>query len=232
MPPVKPPQPNPSRNTPPSRPVGRALLWPVLAVVSAALVLHSTFDSTEPDAKPEAPPPAVAPPTPDAPTATPTRAPSLPRSAPQRISIPEIAVDAPFTPLTLGASGQLNAPPAGDTNLVGWYRDGATPGEHGASIIAGHVDTKTGPAVFVQLDKLRPGSDIHITRADGRVVTFRVDSVETFSKANFPSKRVYADTASPQLRVITCGGEYDRKARDYKDNVVVFAHLDSSRNSY
>ncbi|NUK13590.1 class F sortase, partial [Streptomyces lunaelactis] len=54
-----------------------------------------------------------------------------------------------------------------------------------------------------------------------------VDSVETFSKARFPNERVYADTPSPQLRLITCGGDYDRKAKDYEDNVVVFAHLDS-----
>ncbi|WP_373686239.1 class F sortase [Streptomyces lunaelactis] len=151
----------------------------------------------------------------------------LPRSAPKRLSILEIAVDAPFTELSVGASGQLDAPPPDNNNLVGWFRGGATPGERGTSIVAGHVDTKTGPAVFLLLSALKPGSRVDITREDGTVAIFTVDSVETFSKARFPNERVYADTPSPQLRLITCGGDYDRKAKDYEDNVVVFAHLDS-----
>ncbi|UZK54558.1 class F sortase [Streptomyces drozdowiczii] len=136
-------------------------------------------------------------------------------------------MDAPFTPLSIGPSGQLDAPPPNDKNLVGWFKDGATPGERGASIVAGHVDTTTGPAVFLQLRFLKPGATVDITRADGTVATFSVDTVETFSKADFPDDKVYADTPDAQLRLITCGGNYDRKAKDYEDNVVVFAHLDS-----
>ena len=143
--------------------------------------------------------------------------------------IPEIAVDAPFTQLSIGPTGQLDAPPAADKNLVGWFKDGAAPGERGSAIIAGHVDTKTGPAVFLQLESLKPGSTINITREDGVIATFKVDSVETFNKARFPSDRVYADASTAQLRVITCGGAYDRKVKDYVDNIVVFAHLASFR---
>src|SRR5207247_1472507 len=124
-----------------------------------------------------------------------------------------IAVDAPFTELSLGPSGQLSPPPANDKNLAGWFRGGASPGERGASIVVGHVDTKTGPAVFVQLRTLKPGSTVDITREDGSVADFRVDSVDTFSKAAFPDARVYADTPTPQLRLITCGGTYNRSAR-------------------
>lgn len=83
--------------------------------------------------------------------------------------------------------------------------------------------------VFLQLRFLQPGATVDITRTNGSVATFKVDSVETFSKANFPDKRVYADTSDAQLRLITCGGNYDKKAKDYEDNVVVFAHLDSSK---
>lgn len=63
--------------------------------------------------------------------ATPSASPSLPRSVPTRLRIPAIAVDAPFTPLSIGASGRLDAPPPNDKNLVGWFKDGATPGERG-----------------------------------------------------------------------------------------------------
>jgi sortase (surface protein transpeptidase) len=145
--------------------------------------------------------------------------------------IPQIAVDAPFTRLSLGASGHLNAPSVKYTNLVGWFKDGASPGERGTSVVVGHVDTKSGPAVFVQLRTLRPGSEVDITRADGSVAAFKVDSVETFSKAAFPDARVYGDAPTPQLRLITCGGNYDRSVHDYEANVVVFAHLDSVRRA-
>jgi len=148
---------------------------------------------------------------------------------PKRIVIPQIAVDAPFTPLSLGASGHLNPPPVKDMNLAGWFKDGATPGERGTSIVVGHVDTKSGPAVFVQLRTLKPGSEVDITRSDGSVAGFTVDSVETFSKAAFPDARVYGNAPTPQLRLITCGGNYNRSVHDYESNVVVFAHLDSVR---
>ncbi|SCE15191.1 class F sortase [Streptomyces sp. PalvLS-984] len=154
----------------------------------------------------------------------------MPPSEPSRLSIRSIAVDAPFTPLSIGSSGQLDAPPANDPNLVGWFKDGATPGERGTSVVAGHVDTKTGPAVFLLLSTLKAGNTVDITREDGKVASFKVDTVETFSKADFPSDRVYSDNGTAQLRLITCGGLYDKKAKDYKDNVVVFAHLVSGKN--
>src|SRR5947208_2787220 len=74
--------------------------------------------------------------------------PAMPPSAPTRLPIPQIGVYAPFTELTLDASGRLQPPPANDNNLVGWYRDAATPGERGTALVLGHVDTKLGPAVF------------------------------------------------------------------------------------
>ncbi|MFE9311042.1 class F sortase [Streptomyces sp. NPDC088353] len=156
---------------------------------------------------------------------------SLPRSEPRRISIPEIGVDAPFTKLSVNASGQLNPPPANNTNLAGWFKGGPSPGERGASIVVGHLDTTTGPAVFADLDSLERGAVVNITRADGTVARFKVDSIESFSKAHFPDDKVYADTATPQLRLITCGGTFDRAKQGYQENVVVFAHLDSGSRS-
>lgn len=85
--------------------------------------------------------------------------------------------------------------------------------------------------MFLLLRTLKRGNEVNITRKDGTVATFKVDSVETFSKADFPDKRVYGDTPDAQLRLITCGGEYDRAAQDYVDNVVVFAHLASSKGA-
>ncbi|MGW2746476.1 class F sortase [Streptomyces sp. NPDC001450] len=149
----------------------------------------------------------------------------LPRSVPIRLLIPKISVDAPFAALSLDPSGRLEPPPAANINLVGWYSEGASPGEAGTSIIAGHVDTVTSAAVFANLDQLEAGDRFSVDRADGRRANFVVDDTETFAKDDFPSKRVYADTARPEARLITCAGDYDHSVKDYTDNLVVFAHL-------
>lgn len=149
----------------------------------------------------------------------------LPRSEPTRLLIPEIGVDAPFTDLALGKSGQLDAPPPDDTNLVGWFAKGASPGEAGTSIIAGHVDTATSPAVFARLIELEEGDRFQVVRADGSKATFEVHDTESFKKKDFPDERVYADVPRAEARLITCSGAYDRVAKDYTENLVVFAHL-------
>ncbi|MER7755813.1 class F sortase [Kitasatospora sp. NPDC097643] len=217
------------------------------AAVGVLLMYNSVDTAPSDDAAPgQAAPPAAtaaAVPGPSAaasPTPTATAKPSPPAapgapvlkpSKPTRLRIPQIAVDAPFTELTLNPAGQLNAPPPDDKNLVGWYRDGVTPGERGSSVIAGHVDTTKGPAVFLLLSLLLPGNKVEVSRADGTVAVFSVDSVETFAKNAFPDQKVYGKTPDAQLRLITCGGTYDKKRRDYLDNVVVFAHLESSRKA-
>ncbi|MFI2645837.1 class F sortase [Streptomyces sp. NPDC018610] len=218
-------QPENGRTTGPRR---RRLLWPAAAVGLGLVLIHNSLGTTRASLPYPARPTTAASAFPHPKTSASPDGIALPRSAPKRISIPDIDVDAPFTGLSIGASGQLDPPPAEDTNLVGWFQDGASPGERGASIVVGHVDTKTGPAVFAQLSTLEPGSRIDITRSDGVVASFKVDAVDTFSKADFPNDEVYADTSDPELRLITCGGSYNRTIQDYESNVVVFAHLDSA----
>ncbi|MEU3661307.1 class F sortase [Streptomyces sp. NPDC032940] len=233
---------------PPSPPAGDAPApsgsrggWTVLCAVALLLVAMSLLgghdtsaDSSRPPYAPGAgasapvaagDPPGDDPPAADAPTAAPSTTPELPRSRPVRLVIPEISVDAPFTDLAIGENKQLQPPPADDTNLVGWYAKGVSPGETGTSIIAGHVDTKTSAAVFARLDQLEEGDVFHVERADGRTASFVVDSLETFAKDAFPSSRVYGDADRPEVRLITCAGDYDRTVKDYTDNLVVFAHL-------
>ncbi|MEU9734293.1 class F sortase [Streptomyces sp. NPDC048002] len=213
------------------------LLGAVVAVVLAVSLFggNDTSSDTASPGTPLAPSTASsAPRTPPAgqpaeqPAVTPSVKPEgkhLPRSKPVRLLIPKISVDAPFTDLAIGPTGQLDPPPAEDTNLVGWHAKGASPGETGTSIVAGHVDTTTAPAVFAGLSELKKGDKFQVERADGRTANFVVDSAETFSKDDFPSDRVYADTPRAQVRLITCAGDYDRTAKDYTDNLVVFAHL-------
>ena len=154
----------------------------------------------------------------------------LPRSAPKRLSIPQIAVDAPFT--TAGhrrSPGGSTHPPPDDSNLVGWFAGGVTPGERGAAIVAGHVDTKTGPAVFLQLQPAQArGQGRHHPRGrHGRHVQGRLRRNASARRASPMS----GSTPTPRTRSCVSSpaeASYDRKAKDYTDNVVVFAHLDSA----
>ncbi|MFE7649096.1 class F sortase [Streptomyces phaeoluteigriseus] len=160
--------------------------------------------------------------------ADPRSAPALPPSPPDRVRIPSIRVDAPLMGLGLMTSGSLDVPPAAKKNLAGWYESGTTPGETGTAIVAGHVDNAEGPAVFYDLGAVRRGATIEVDRRDGGVAVFTVDAVEVYDARDFPDEKVYGAAARPELRVITCGGEYSR-ATGYRGNVVVFAHLTGSR---
>ncbi|SEG79471.1 Sortase family protein [Actinacidiphila yanglinensis] len=226
----------PADAAPPARDGGSgALRWATAAtLIGAFLVFHSLDASSDETAvgAPTPPPAATAAAAPSAdPVVTMHPIPGLPRSEPTKISIPTIGVNAPFTPLSMDSSGVLQPPPDTNRNLAGWYKDGVTPGQLGNAIVAGHVDTTTGPAVFYLLSYLKKGDPIDITRSDGTIASFKVDEVNTFSKGNFPDQRVYGDTPDAELRIITCGGTFDRKKRDYESNVVAFAHLASSRNA-
>lgn len=125
--------------------------------------------------------------------------------------------------LGLGHDRRLEAPEEWDA--VGWYSRGAAPGQEGPAVLAGHLDSPTGPAVFHRLDGLREQDTVSVERADGTVVDFAVYAVERHAKDDFPTEEVYGDTERPELRLITCGGDFDAATGHYTDNVVVFAAL-------
>ncbi|WP_407071095.1 class F sortase [Streptomyces cellulosae] len=135
-----------------------------------------------------------------------------------------MGIDAPVTALRLDRQRRMSAPPEGDPNLVGWYEGGPWPGEQGTAVAVGHLDTDTGPAVFAGLTEMKPGRHIEVRRADGRIAVYTVDAVRTYEKKHFPDREVYGARGRPELRLITCGGRYDRRT-GYSGNVVVFAHL-------
>lgn len=146
------------------------------------------------------------------------------RAAPVRLRIPAIGVDAPMTKLGLDSDGALEVPPADKPNLAGWYADGPAPGESGTAVVAGHVDTPTGRAVFYPLGAVPRGGTVEIDRRDGRTARFAVLAVEAYPKSAFPSRKVYSSSAESQLRIITCGGGFS-KDTGYLGNVVVYAKL-------
>jgi sortase (surface protein transpeptidase) len=144
---------------------------------------------------------------------------------PVRLQIPAIDVSTPLVKLGRLPDGSLQVPKDWDT--AGWYDKGPRPGQPGPAVILGHVDSKTGPAVFYQLRALRPGDTVRVGLADGRILVFGVQRVERYPKDEFPTEAVYFPTLNRELRLITCGGEFDFAAGSYRDNIVVYATLAS-----
>lgn len=144
-----------------------------------------------------------------------------PATVPVRLQVPGAGVDVDLTRLGIAADGTLEVPV--DYQEVGWFEAGPAPGDTGPAVIAGHVDSTSGPAPFYSLRDLAPGDAITVTRADGSTVAFTVDGVEQYAKDAFPTASVYGPVPGPALRLITCGGSFDRAVGHYRDNVVVYA---------
>nr|WSX75192.1 class F sortase [Streptomyces sp. NBC_00899] len=149
---------------------------------------------------------------------------AMPRSLPVRVQIPSAGVDAgPVLRLGLAPDGTVQVPSVAQADRIGWYRGGVTPGETGPAVLIGHFDTVEGPAVLRNVAKVHPGDTITVTRADGSVAHFTVRSLQQVGKEHFPTQQVYGDTADPELRVITCGG--DLQSGHHPDNIIIYATL-------
>ncbi|MER7911125.1 class F sortase [Streptomyces sp. NPDC096068] len=156
----------------------------------------------------------------------PARAPLAP-VAPRRVEVPSLGVDAPVVARGLDGTGAIDPPPFEAPDTVGWFGSGTEPGAAGAALFVGHVDTETRPAVFYGLSAARPGAKVLVTRTDGSVAEFTVDDVQVFPREEFDAAKVYGprEPGRAELRLITCGGTFDRATGAYTANVVVSAYL-------
>jgi hypothetical protein len=189
------------------------LRWTLALVVVAAATM--ALLSPGPQARPRQE--VAAPPAPVVLTAPVAR--TVP--APARVSIPAIGVDSALTEIGVDGTGAL-VPPS-DFSQAGWFAAGPAPGEVGPAVLAGHVDDRAGPAVFFRLEDLTAGDDVVVTDGGGQSITFTVTRVAAYPKTDFATAEVYGPTTAPELRLITCGGTFDRSRRSYTDNIVVFA---------
>ena len=216
--------PVPASSAPPARRRLLVALAAVLAVVGiAVLVVAFTLQQSPPPERD-----AGALPVPPSTSTVPTTPAGPPASPPARIVVPRIGVDSTVASVGLNADRTMEVPAKGPLyDLAAWYRYSVTPGEQGPSVIVGHIDSaENGPSVFFRLGALAPGDTVAVTRADGRVVPFTVYATRSFPKDAFPTDEVYAGTAGPELRLITCSGSFDAASRNYRDNTVVFARAD------
>jgi hypothetical protein len=141
---------------------------------------------------------------------------------PVRLRIPALHVTSSLLRLGLAKDGTMEVPKPAD--IAGWYKDGPRPGQPGPAVIVGHVDSKvTGPGIFYNLYRLKRGTAVLVDRADGTTATFRVAKVSRVAKTQFPTDLVYTPTLQPTLRLVTCGGSFDKAKRSYRDNVIVYA---------
>ncbi|MFE5766798.1 class F sortase [Streptomyces sp. NPDC056485] len=210
--------------------MARRLRTPLAAALLAPLALAALTGCAGAADAPALPPapriataPATAPPDSAAPAAPAPAAP-MPASEPVRVRIPAAGVDTgPLLKLGLAADGAVEVPSVADGDRIGWYTKGVTPGETGPAVLIGHFDTARGPAVLRDVAKIHPGDEITVSRADGRSAVFRVRALEQVDKRSFPTAKVYGNTARPELRLITCGGEITDGHRP--DNIIVYADL-------
>jgi len=201
--------------------------WVGCLGIIVAVVAVVVSAATPPDQRTQAPAAAVAPSATCAVGACKSPAPVTVR--PTRVRIPKIDVDSPLELLQLDPRTEVLIPPV-SYQKAGWYGGSALPGDPGASVIAGHVDSRAGAGVFYNLHRLKPGDKVLIQRG-GQWFTYRVTRKDQYAKDHFPSEKVYDTTPNPELRLITCGGSFDRSRSSYSDNIVVYAVIDRSTPS-
>jgi LPXTG-site transpeptidase (sortase) family protein len=156
-------------------------------------------------------------------TVLPTSLSTVQTAKPAWLTIPAIGVKAPIVTLGLNRNGTLQVPSS--TTVAGWYTGSPRPGATGSAVIAGHVDSRSGPGVFFWLRKMHRGERIYVRRADGTLAVFTVTAVRIYAKAQFPTAAVYGPVPDAELRLITCGGTFDYARGSYLSNVVVYARL-------
>jgi len=192
----------------------RRLLLPLLGLVLLAACAGSPDRAV--------PPPS---PVPGAPSTTGSQPSGMGASEPTAVDIPKIGAHSSLIPLGLNPDHTIEVPPVRTPMQAGWYSYGPTPGEIGPAVILGHVDGNKQQGIFYRLDELAPGDQASVSRKDGSTARFTVTKVERIAKNSFPTQAVYGDTPDAELRLITCGGSFDRVAHSYLDSIIVYAVL-------
>lgn len=210
----------------------RRVVAPVLAV--AAVVALTSCASSAAAARPAS---QVVRPSASSATSAPSaadeaarfRSPRTPAAVavPVRLRIPSIGVSTRLEQVGLDRTGAIAAPAV--PQQAAWYSGGARPGQPGPAVLLGHVDSDHAPAVFYRLATLKPGALVLVDRADGSTIRFRVSGRIQVAKSRFPADLLYAPTLAPALRLVTCGGKFNRATGHYRDNVVVSAVPEASQ---
>jgi sortase (surface protein transpeptidase) len=145
----------------------------------------------------------------------------IPVAAPTRVIITALDIDGPVIPVGVNAASQLDVPP--DARTLVWYRHGPSPGAPGSAVIAGHLNWRGTTGLFARLDEIPVGATITVVYDDGSQQDFIASAVELVSKPAVAVNGIFAREGESLLRLITCGGEFEKEVRSYRSNVVVTA---------
>ncbi|MDN4160300.1 class F sortase [Nocardioides abyssi] len=208
--------PEPTSTT--SRGRGRATTWAALVAAAALVVVGVVWlarDTGQTRVVREQP---TASPSPSiGTTAEAVPAPRRP-GAPVRLRIPRLDVDAPVDPVK--APDRTLVPPS-DPQRLGWWADGARPGDReGSALVAGHT-VHTGGGALDDLEELEEGDRL-VVRTDAGVLRYAVERVRIYTKGRLATdaERLFSQDVPGRLVVITCE---DWDGSRYLSNVVVTA---------
>lgn len=146
-----------------------------------------------------------------------------PYGAPVKLVIPSINVKANVEYTGINGAGILLAPK--DPQQVGWFRNGTIPGLRGNAIIGGHVNWKTGSAVFRSLARLRRGAVVQVVNDYGKTLRFQVTGVQIYRNGAVPLSQVVGASRGAHLNLYTCTGTYNYYAKNYSHRIVVYTNL-------
>ena len=194
----------------------------LVPIVSGTATAEPALDQIE---QPVSPAEAVTPaPPPSQPAPIPTVAavPEPERFLPVALELPRLGVSAPIDATGVTPDGQAEIPE--NANRVGWYRFGPAPGEDGATVIVGHVDSREyGKGALFPLREARSGDEVLMTVEDGQTMRYQVVEVTRYDKVGLPTEQLFTKSGAPVLNIITCGGPYVPSLGGYQQNVVVTA---------
>ena len=143
---------------------------------------------------------------------------------PTYLRIPRISINPLIVPVGLNERGEMDSP--NDYSQVGWWQYGATPGDYGKAVLAGHVDSPTDKAIFYGIDQLNPGDEIFVGNQEGSPeLRFIVSGTALYQIDHVPVDQIFGTSSERELILITCGGTFDHETGQYLYRRVVFAKL-------
>ena len=143
-----------------------------------------------------------------------------------RLIIPSINVDAPFSVKTVPGNGVMPNPNSWDDvvyyDFSNWPGLGGTPGKGGNIVLAGHVDyIHHGPAVFWDLRELKSGDQVQVKTKDGALITYEVVYNKFVGADAADFNQIVSATADESMTLITCTGDFNNG--HYNQRQIVWA---------
>jgi LPXTG-site transpeptidase (sortase) family protein len=142
---------------------------------------------------------------------------------PTRLRVPSLGIDANIEDVGVRSNGEMDVP--GNVWNAGWLNTSVRPGEVGNAVMAGHLNSLRGGAVFLQLDKLNVGDKIYVSDKWGWELTFEVAEKAAYEPANAPLDRIFGNSSDRMLNLITCTGDFIPNELTYNKRLVVYTKL-------